>query len=46
MVNKSYIGIILTENQVGVMFPNKEGKTDMNFMFCNDISKDNRLFHE
>jgi len=46
MVRKSYIGIILTDKQAAVMFPTKEGQTDMNFMFCNHISDDNGLFHE
>lgn len=46
MVRKSYIGVILTDNQAAVMFPTKEGQTDMNFMFCNHVSDDNGLFHE
>ncbi|MGD1838938.1 MAG: helix-turn-helix transcriptional regulator [Nitrososphaeraceae archaeon] len=46
MINKSYIGLVLTEKQAAVMFPTIDGKTDMNFMFCNDISTDNGIFHE
>ena len=46
MIEKSYMGLVLTEKQAAVMFPTTDGKTDMNFIFCNDTSSDNGVFHE
>ena len=46
MVTKTNLGIVLTEHQALVMFPLSKGLVDMNFIFCNNVSVDNGLFHE
>jgi predicted transcriptional regulator len=46
MVTRTNLGIVLTEKQALVMFPQTQGQVDMNFILCNDISMDNGLFHE
>ncbi|MDF2737588.1 MAG: putative transcriptional regulator, ArsR family [Nitrososphaeraceae archaeon] len=46
MVTKTNLGIVLTENHALVMFPLSKGHVDMNFIFCNNVSVDDGLFHE
>ncbi len=46
MISRTNLGIVLTENQALVMFPLSKGYVDMNFIFCNNVSMDNGLFHE
>lgn len=46
MVTKTNLGIVLTEHQALVMFPLSKGLVDMNFIFCNNVSVDDGLFHE
>ncbi|MGB9168499.1 MAG: hypothetical protein WCB31_06200 [Nitrososphaeraceae archaeon] len=46
MVNSAYIGLVVTENQAMIMFPNLKGQADMNFSFCNNKSSDEGLFHD
>jgi predicted transcriptional regulator len=46
MITRTNVGIVLTEKQALVMFPQIKGTIDMNFIFCNVISMDNGLFHE
>lgn len=46
MVNRTNLGIVLTEDQALVMFPVSKGNVDMNFIFCNNVSMDGGLFHE
>ena len=46
MISKTNLGIVLTEKQALVMFPLSKGNVDMNFIFCNNVSMDDGLFHE
>ena len=46
MISKTNLGIVLTEKQALVMFPLSKGNVDMNFIFCNNVSMDEGLFHE
>lgn len=46
MVSRANLGIVLTEKQALVMFPLSKGHVDMNFIFCNNVSIDDGLFHE
>jgi predicted transcriptional regulator len=46
MINRTNLGIVLTENQALVMFPLSKGNVDMNFIFYNNVSMDEGLFHE
>lgn len=46
MISRTNLGIVLTENQALVMFPLSKGYVDMNFIFCNNVSMDDGLFHE
>ncbi len=46
MVTMTNLGIVLTENHALVMFPLSNGHVDMNFIFCNNVSMDDGLFHE
>ena len=46
MISKTNLGVVLTEHQALVMFPLSKGHVDMNFIFCNNVSMDDGLFHE
>jgi predicted transcriptional regulator len=46
MVSRTNLGMVLTENQALVMFSLSKGHVDMNFIFCNNVSSDDGLFHE
>jgi hypothetical protein len=46
MISKTNLGIVLTEKQALVMFPLSKGNVDMNYIFSNNVSMDDGLFHE